>query len=337
MIHIDGFEQFRNDGALSSSLVRADYLPGPYAITAVAGRGRLAAATALSGKNITLTRKHPFTGAQFSVGFAFTFIARGALATVTLGENKYTLWLDANDGLARINDTRGGALPTITRWYYYEIEVDRAAGVMRLFINNRLDIEHPITADLAGLTEASVTLGWRAPSEFRPPDRVDGDNQYWDNDDAVKTFDDLYLRDGDHIGPLMVSTRFPTNDKHVEWFLAATGGSHSASLALQPPKPLDNYVASDTIGQEERFNSGQELANDNPVIATGVLVLARKSPSLDAKLGVFIGGQAGAALREDDRTLESEWRTQYVCFEQVPGDTVIGVKQADFGFNVSST
>lgn len=331
MIHIEGFEQFRGESALGLALARADYASaGDWAL--VAGRGSLATAAGISGVRTNVSRVHPFTGAQFSFGFAHYFTARGSLVTFTLGDDKYTLWLDPLNGLPRINGGQGGALPTITRWYYYEIEVDRANGAIRLYINNRLDSTYAATSSLGALTSATVSLGWRDPAQYRPlvNDAVPAD-------EGPKAYDDFYIRDGARVGPLMVSTRFPTNDKHVEWFLSALDGSHSGTLSLQPPKPLDNFVASDTIGKEERFVSGQELSNTNPIIATGILVLARKSPSLDAKLGVFIGGQAGAPLRQDSRAVESEWRTQYVTFEQNPGDTVEGLRQADFGFKVLST
>lgn len=332
MIHIDGFEEFRGEQALSEALTRSDYTVTGTDWTLIAGRGTTFGAAAVAAGSAKLTRVMPWTTPKFTVGIAHYFNSRGAVATVKLGANSYTLWMNPQTGLPYVNGIAGGALPTITRWYYYELEVDRAAGTMTLYINNKFDSVYALEGSLAAITAATVTLGWRDPSEYRP--QLPGGG--YPTDTGVKAYDDFYMRDGARLGPIMVTTRTPSNDKHVEWFQAATSGSHSFSLSLQPPQPLDNYVASDTIGKEERFQSGTPLANANPVVASGLLVMARKAPTLSAKLGVFIGGQAGAPLRQDTRIVGSEWRTQYVCFEQVEGDTVAGVTTADFGFNVSS-
>jgi hypothetical protein len=142
------------------------------------------------------------------------------------------------------------------------------------------------------------------------------------------------MRDGVRLGPISVTTRFPTADTHVEWFNTDTNSSHAQTLSLHPPLPLDHYVASADIGAEDRFTSIQPLVSDNTVVATGVVVLARKSPNLDAKLGVFIGGDADD--RSDSRTVAADWKTQYVCFEAVPTDTPAKITTSEFGFNVTA-
>lgn len=326
-IHIDGFEQFYG-APPNGALITSGYTPGvtQWAI----GTGRGVASNALVGSQCALTRNAAWTGNKFSVGVAAQFTARGSLLWVKVGAEYVTLWLDSVNGLPMLDQVAGGAIPTINRWYYYELELDRALNTISLFVNGHPDCSAPLPAGFAAAGAVDVGIGYRPPADYRPgvvPVPVDL---------GVKTFDDLYIRDGLHIGPIIVTTRFPDFNLNTEWLNSSDVYSDAQVLSLRPPMPLDSHVASDTIGQEERFTADWVLANDNPVVATGIVVLARKSPSLDAKLGVFIGGQAGAALRQDTRTVESDWRTQYICFDAVGGDTAAGIRAAEFGINISA-
>lgn len=326
MIHIDGFEEFRGEQSAAASMIRADYVAtGQW--SPVRGRGQAQGCAALSGALATFSRKHPWTGGKFSFGCAHYFNTRGSVLTFTLGTKKYTLWMNNVTGTPMLNASQGGALPTIVRWYYYEFEIDRAAGTATLYINNKYDSVFQLDA-IGAVNEVDVAMGYRPPNEYRPGEPTV-------TDAGVKTYDDFYMVDGPRLGPILVTTRFPSGDKNVEWFLAAQTGNHSFALSQEPPDPLNSFVAADIVGKEERFVSSVALPNANPVIATGIIVLARKASSLSAKLGVFIGGQAGAPLRQDTRTVDEGWRTQFVCFERTDGDTAQGINTADFGFNVS--
>lgn len=325
-IHIDGFEEFAGEQNPATALQRASYTTGGQQWALVAGR--ISNSAALSGSKAVLKRTSEFKSPLFSVGFSHQFNGRGSVAWLKLGDVNLVLWLHPDTGIPHLNDYPGGALPTSNRWYYYEIEVERATGIARLYINNR----HETQANelvVGALEEIEVALGYMPPGEYRK------NVTPVPTDDSVKTFDDFYIRDGGRLGPIAVTTRFPTADKNVQWFAADPSKSHSASLSLHPPKPLDNYVASNVPGHEDRFTSAQPLANSNAVVATGIVVLARKSPQVSSKLGVFIGGQAGADLREGARTVESDWKTQYVFFDKNDADTVDGITAADFGIKVS--
>jgi len=325
-IHIDGFEQFGGETDPSEAIGRANYnAAGRWAI--VAGRGAVGN-VAISGQTTVLTRVVDWNGGKFAVGFAHQFDRRGSVAWLKIGQKQIVLWLNPDTGSPSINDNAGNAIPTTNRWYYYELEIDRALGRVYLYINNRLDS----TYDL-GYTpieqEVIVNLGYLRPMFYRPdvtPEPIDN---------AVKTYDDLYINDGPRVGPITVTTRFPTNDNNVQWFAADAGKSHSESLSMHPPNPLDNYVASNTIGDEDRFTSNKPLNNANAIIATGIVVMARRSPEFMGQLGVFLGGRPGADLRQDVRIVPSVWVTQYVCFDRNINDTVGGMTAADFGINVS--
>lgn len=321
MIHISGFEEFIGEQAPASAMARADYAAtGDVAV--VLGRGSAAGLAMHTG---TVSRTMPWSTSTFSVGFAHQFTARGSVAWLDIGSKRVVLWMNPDTGMPMLNQSAGGALPTTNRWYYFEMEVDRN-GMVKLRINNRDDS----SINIGALADQAVTLtlGYLDPAAYRPGvDPVPSDA-------GTKTYDDLYMRDTAHLGPIAVTTRFPGADQHVEWFKSDDKSTHAQILAAHPPKPLDSYVASAQIGTEDRFTSAQPLINGNAIVATGVVVLARKSPAFDAKLGVFIGGPA--AGREAKRVVDTDWKTQYVFFDQDGSDTPAKIASSEFGINVSA-
>jgi hypothetical protein len=321
MIHITGFEEFAGEQSPASALARADYITTG-TIALVAGRF----SNGVSMQNGMLSRIVPWTTDNFSTGFAHQFSDRGSVAQLKIGGTTLVLWMNPDNGMPMVNDQMGGALPTKNRWYYFEMSLTRA-GQVTLHINGRQELTFALGAAFAEQA-VEVGLGYVSPVSYRPgvdPVPVD---------DAAKTYDDWYMRDDVRLGPISVTTRFPTADAHVEWFNTDTNSSHAQTLSLHPPLPLDHYVASADIGKEDRFTSIQPLVSNNAVVATGVVVLARKSPNLDAKLGVFIGGDADD--RADTRIVAADWKTQYVCFEAVGTDTPAKITASEFGFNVTA-
>jgi hypothetical protein len=328
---IDGFEEFSGSGSPTPLLQRAEWTASG-TLTIVQGRSSVAGSAALGGGNGSVERAFPWTGDRFSTGCAFQFSARGSIMRLQLGAAVIQLWANELTGTPMLNAAPGGALPTINRWYYYELRVSRSTGTCELWINNKFDSSIVLPDGATSATAAVVRLGWQDPTTYRP-----AAGMLPRADTGTKFIDDFYARDGDAIGPIVVTTRFPDIDQNVEWFKASAELSHAASLSQHPPDPLDSYVASDTIGKEDRFLSNLALPNTNGVLATGIVVMARKAPTLNAKLGVFMGGNAGAvAARSDVRTVESDWRTQYVMFEPVGGDTKAGIEASEFGINVTA-
>jgi hypothetical protein len=321
MIHITGFEEFAGEQSPASALARADYITAG-TLALVAGRF----GSGISTQGGMLSRKMPWTTNRFSTGFAHQFSDRGSVARLKIGASTLVLWMNPDNGMPMVNDQMGGALPTKNRWYYFEMQIERA-GQVTVFINGRQEM----TFTLAALTaqEVEVGLGWVDPTSYRPA----GDTPLTDT--AAKTYDDFYMRDDTHLGPISVTTRFPNQDAHVEWFNTDAGtASHANTVSLHPPQPLDHYLASAVIDAEDRFKSIQPLVSNNAVVATGIVVMARKSPTFDAKLGVFIGGDA--ENRAGARTVGADWKTQYVCFEAVASDTPDKITTSEFGFNVTA-
>lgn len=325
---LDGFEQFAGSGSPAEMITRAEYVQaGTWSI--VQGRASVMNSAAISGPKAKLARTFDWAGSLFSCGVAHKFAARGAVMWVSAGGSDVTLWMNETSGLPNMNAQVGGALPVKNLYYYYEFVIDRSANTISLYINNKFDSSMALPASFATATQITVNLGWRVVTEYRPGSAY--------KDDGVKTYDDFYARAGARIGPVIVYTRFPTTDENVEWFKANATLTHAGSLSQHPPDPLDSYVAADTIGKEDRFSSTDPIGNTNPVLATAMLVMARKAPSLNAKLGVFMGGNAGAVTgRSAVVPLTDQWVTKYIQFAEDAGDTKAKVEASQFGINVAA-
>ena len=325
MLHIEGFEQFGSENALTEALIRSGYeAVGAWA--SVAGRGQYS--RAISAQGASVTRTFAWNEPKFSLGFAHMFEDRGSVAWLKIGTFDITLSLDKVDGLPRLGTTVGGALPVKSRWYFFELEVERSTGSVALYINGRFDcifVAGP-GSPIQGANQIKASIGTRPPSEYIPGSTA--------NDLAVKSYDDMYMRTDARFSPIMVTTRFPTTDQLVEWQKAGTDPTHAATVSRRPPTPLDNYIASDTVGKRDRFTSSQPLSNSLNVIAMGIVVLARKSPSVTARLGVEVGGSV--VPRDDRLTVDTDWHAQYVCFEDNVDESPANVVASTFGVSVTN-
>lgn len=325
---LDGYEQFAGSGSPAELINRAEYIQsGTWSI--VQGRAAVPNSAALSGPKATLKRTFEWSGSLFSCGLAHKFAARGAVMWVSDGTADVTLWMNELTGLPTMNSNIGYALPVKNMYYYYEFAIDRSANTISLYINNKLDSSMALPASFAAATQLTVGFGWRAVTEYRPASTY--------KDDGIKTYDDFYARAGERLGPVLVYTRFPTSDENVEWLKANPTLSHSSSMSQHPPDPLDSYVASDQFGKEDRFKSTDPIGSTNPVLATAMLVMARKAPSLNAKLGVFMGGKPGmVAGRTAKVSLTDAWVTKYISFAEDSADTKEKIEASEFGINVAT-
>lgn len=327
-IHLDGFEQFRGEPTgMSMAFLRADYVAsGPWATVI----GRVSNSLGIAGRQASLTRKMawPDNVPSFTVGFSHMFDARGSVVKLKVADKVLNVWLHPENGTPMLNDTAGGSLPTKLRWYYFEIEIDRVSGAARLYINSRLDCSTNIGA-IQNAVEIEARIGYVPPAEYRPGvTPVPFDN-------AAKTFDDFYMRANPRLGPISITTRFANSTEVAQWFRSDPTEGHPEAVSHRPPKPLDNYVASDTVGHQDRFKSTEPLANTNTVIVTGVVVLARKADLLNAKLGAFIEGP-GLPAKSGERSVSSAWRTQYITFDHTSDDSPANILASEFGIYVAA-
>lgn len=323
-LHFDGFDQFLNEPQFAAAMARAGYNTSGQMPVGVVGRnGTLGVAC----QNGAFSRVHPWLTNNLAVGCAMQFSDRGSIVWIDFGgDERIVLWTSPDDGLPRLNDDAGGALPVKDTWYYFEVQIDRTGNTASLFINNRADAVTTLTPAMAAATQVTVSFGMLAPSEYRPVTIADS---------SQKRYDDIYIRDGTRLGPVVITTRLPTGVQLSEWLVA--GGSNAADvLGARPPDPMNAFTASDEVGKQDRFTSNQQLLSTNRIIATGLAVLTRKSPDMAANLRGFIGNNDAAAYRSQDIGVDGDWRLRYLVFDEVGSDTKSGIESAPFGVQIAA-
>lgn len=322
-LHFDGFEQFDNDPALGRALNRAGY---EYTGQIVMAEGRNGS-SGMGFTNGRLMRTHPWSGNLFAFGAAMRYGTRGSMLWLQAGEETVVLWIDELTGNPHINGSQGGSIPVPNRYYYYEIEIDRGAGVARSFVNGRQDAETGLPAGFLAATEliAGIGLPEISTNGYPPQPTVSGE----------RMFDDLYINSGPRLGPIMVTTRFPNYDNEtIEW--ATSSGAYHADLVNRRPPGMNNaYVASDVIGAKDLFHSNKLLTSDNRIISTGLVLLARRSHDFEGRLRGIVGDNVNLAERSSVIDVGEEWKTQYITFAENASDTKAGVNAAPFGVQVA--
>ena len=270
----------------------------------------------------TFSRTLVSTQTRVVIGFAHRASARGRILTI-----KDLLTVDWPAGI-EILGVRGASVPIRDVWYYYEIEIDKTAGKVRLFVNDTPDLEADLPA--AGANMTTYVLTWQAENG------------------AVARLDDLYLLDGDQAGgstltarlkPISIPIRMPTADVLTEWD-ASTPGPHWPLVGLLPPSDT-SYLRSATSGQQDLYSSSTPLpagagTEDAPIIAVGVMALAQKSDLDNRQLGLVVGA-VGNQKELIDTTLSTTLEYSFAVFEKAPGDqawTAENVLSTPFGVAV---
>jgi len=292
----------------------------------VGQRGAQASATATIYVSMapptTISRTFTSTNARVVIGFAHRATARGRILAIA-----NLLNVDWPAGI-EILGVRGASVPIRNVWYYYEIEIDKTAGKIRLYVNDTLDMTIDLPAGAAALT--TYALSWQAENG------------------AVAAFDDLYLLDGDAAGgstlttrlkPISVPLRKPTADVDVNW-IGSAPGPHWPLVGLLPPSS-GSYVRSAESGAQDLYSSSTPLPAgagtvDAPILAVGVIALAQKSDLDNRQLGLVVGA-VGNQKEVIDTTLSTSLEYSYGVFEKAPGDvawTAENVLSTPFGIAV---
>lgn len=321
-LHYDGFDQFSGYTSLSQALREAGYLSSG---DPVAGTGRHGSYGMSFDGSGFLTRTHPWATGTFSVGVAAQFATRGIILWIDHGEERLLLWVNPEDGNPYVNGHVGGSIPVKGRFYYYELELDRG-GTGQLYVNGRPDGQFTIPPQMVSATELTVGIGVPAKSTNGYPDvQVEQSPIY---------YDDLYINDGPHLGPITVTTRFPSRLGENQWAKSSDQPAWQI-VSMRPPGFNDAYVVSDTVGNVDEYYSNKKLHNTQPVIRTGMILIARKSPGFNGRLRGFIGGDEHAGYRDAVIDVDNTWRTNYIQFG--PGsDSAEGIEAAKFGIEVAA-
>lgn len=309
-IFIDGFEQFRG-AASASALTLAGYeVEG----SATPAGGRTGGGVGLRFSNGFIGRVAPWTSSTLAFGAAFNFTDRGTILKVNTGGAWVDLSVSPTTGVLSMGGREGGGLPRKGTWYYAEIVLNRG-GNCDVYLNGRLEIPNvPV-----GGAGATVKVGFGSHAAGA----VTGSR--------LVTIDDIYINDGPRLGPITVTTRFPTGTLVGNWEKPEGVSENHEVVSLIPAQPLDMHLATPLVGTTDVYVSAQELVAGREIVATSLHALARKSPKFEAKLNLSMGDDALLARRSGNVEVDAQWRTHYVCFARNHGDTIAGVVAAPFG------
>lgn len=270
----------------------------------------------------TVARTFVSTSTRIVIGFAHRATARGRIFSI-----KDLLALDWPAGI-EILGVRGASVPIRNVWYYYEIEIDKVAGKVRLFVNDMADLEVDLPAAAANMT--SFVCTWEAENG------------------AVARIDDVYMLDAStangstmvtRLKPISIPIRMPTADVLTEWD-SSTPGAHWPLVGLLPPSDT-SYIRSATSGQQDLYLSDTPLpagagSADAPILAVGVMALAQKSDLDNRQLGLVVG-EVGSQKEVIDEQLSTTLEYSFAVFEKAPGDqawTAENVLSTPFGVAV---
>lgn len=287
----------------------------------VGARGTEAAATATIYVSMapptTFSRSFTSASTRVVIGFAHRATARGRILSIA-----NLLNVDWPAGI-EILGVRGASVPIRNVDYYYEVEIDKTAGKVRLYVNDTLDLEAPLPAGAATMTNYALT--WQAENG------------------AVARLDDVYILDGDNtngstltarLKPISIPIRLPDADALTEW-TPSVAGQHWPLVGLLPPSN-SSYVSSAESGKQDLFTSTKDVPADVPIIAVGVIALAQKSDLDNRQLGLVVGAP-GNQKEVIDTTLSITSEYSYAVFETAPGNVpwdATNVKSTPFGIAV---
>lgn len=254
----------------------------------------------------TVRRTFASTKNRVVFGFAYRATARGRILSI-----KDLADLDWPVGIEMAGQ-RGNAIPIRNFWYYYEITIDKAAETIRLHINNTADMTVPLPA--AGLDMTEYVLTWQAENG------------------AVARLDDIYFLDSDNangetllnrLGPIRVPVREVDADYANDWD-GSSEGEHWPLVGMLPPTGTDCIVSS-VSGAQDLFASATALPDgagtqDMPILAVGVVALAKKSDLDNRHLGLVVGENGPNQKEVVDDTLSMNPEYSYAVFEKAPGN-----------------
>lgn len=258
MLFIDGFEQFRGIERPESYFRMASYIiDGSLAI----GTGRKPSSSAIILQRSSLKREWRMTGSVFAFGAAVFFTERGGILSVKGDDDELVCWCDPVTGLVNLGNEVGYVNPLKSRWYYFEMVIDRTAGTASVYVNGKLDVTCPLPAGLQGSAVQTVRMN---------PYNIVA------NDFGNRVYDDFYMQDGGRLNPIQVTTRMPTGDRKREWGVAGAA-SHNGAVGVLPPDLLDRFIYTDINDAQDTFISGDLLPDQNPLISLGTITLLRKA------------------------------------------------------------
>lgn len=245
--------------------------------------------------------------AEDLVVFGFAFRGAGTRLRIARIDNVVDIDWDAASGKIKIGSDLGENVIIMNAWYFFEIEIDKAAEEVRVWANNSLQL----TVDLPGGagTEHTITWGLSAVSPTTGEIAID-DFYIVDSSAGVNT---------ERLGPVAVITRAPTADVNTEWSIVGTANPNHYAIAAQldPAAAGAPYLQANIEGKKDSFTSNTVLPNDNEVYAVSIVAFARKGDLDDRAVGLTVKTPGGEL--ELERDLTEAYAFHQAVFEQAPG------------------
>lgn len=308
---LEGFEQFDKTNDLAAQMRKAGY--GVDGGSVVMGSG-------VNERGITTTRTSvsitaPWTSPKMSVGLAAMFTDRGALFSI----NGMVFTNDMITGFTRFSGATGSAIPIKKKWYFYEVEIDKEADTLELFINGKSQGKVKPELSMADAQKVMLKL-----NEYTKPPTLEEVSQM-PMDSSARSFDNIYICDGDHLGPVTITTRFPDKSIQSDWTLHSSDEmSHADALGKIPSEELDRYVMTNKNGKVESMTSSKKLPDGvGKVVGIGLVALVRKTDREDAGI-VFRVGDKSQTIND----LPYVWGYRYAGWRAVDTDTKSSVEDS---------
>lgn len=277
----DGFEQFRTGDKIATNTLLA--MAGYSTLGEInSGLGRLPGSTSMYTMTSRIDKEWTWSGDKLTIGFACRQAGRGGLLSLKLDPQATSLdphvvvYNDPTSGLVTIRNTDkseevGYVTPLKQRWYYYEFVLSKSTGTMTVFVNGKEDVAFAIDPAIVASANVIITMNPFNFMRFFPPE-----NEYVE---MGMLFDDLYIRDGDRIGPVQISGRLPTADVSTEWNVSTTSGTglHFLQVGLLPPDLPNRFIFSAENDKLDSFKSLGSLPENGELISHGVIALVRKA------------------------------------------------------------
>lgn len=309
LLWMDGFDHFANinsAAATSSALETAGYsttTTGADGLRVVAGRVPDSFAIRLmhtsGGASATLRRTFETDADVVTIGFSYMATERSNIIDI----EGTPLVLEWPVG-CKLNGVEGEAIPIRNIWYYYELVINKPSQIVQLYINNRLDITAPLPAEFANMTTYTIRWG---------KDVIATPGLY-----LSQLIDDIVLIDNtgsqinSRLGPVEITTRFPTEDVTTEWEPSVEGPLFE--MVNNRPPIAGQYIQANISGKEATFLSDKPLPTDAPIFAIGVVARALKT-DIDRRALGLIWGEGDQRLEVVDDTLSTDNAYSYAFFE----------------------
>lgn len=307
-LFFDGFEQFDGSKDYNAQMRKADYTVTGQIYT---GAGRR------NGKCLTtyrssIARSVNWVDDILSFGFAMKHTARGGICSI----GSINFVLDADDGQPRFLDVKGITLPILSKWYYFEVELNKSARTVKFYINGKLDGSTTLPTGTIDEDHPTITLN----AFNAKPSLIDDKLQ----DNATRMYDDFYIYNGSRLSPVQITTRLPTKDIQKQWRVLPEDIDHFKAVGQLPTDELNRYIITHVNNAVDEFESSTTLPDSNPVIAVGALGLVRSATadvcSIDFKVGQRVANVSN---------LTPTWHYRYVNWMTDPAvDTPASVEAA---------